>query len=420
MCRACCRHAGRLPCAPTGPGPYPPAHHSVVVASQWVSVAPRWPRPPAPARAPVRSCASAREQGDVGSRLSGTAEHGDSGPSVSQACSAPGAAWPCHLALGSAMGQMCCGVRGSAGPAPSSQASPRPPAFFRSSELLLVERAQVTRHQRTQGRHLLLFPDAVAFAKFNCPLPQRPARTQRCSCCWSLTLAFLSPAARGPPQKRRSIPWPFARHRSSASGKCPEVPVAQSLLFGQPLDRLCGAEGSLPQPIQDILGILYREGPTAEGIFRIAASERDRRQLREALDTGGSVELESKPVYLLAALLKDFLRNIPSTLLSVALYERWMQALAKASKQEQMQELKEVAEQLPPSNQLLLKNLLAVLKHISQSSALNKMTSKNLAICIGPSMLGPGQDSTLPLQLQMEMNIKVCGRCHGASRVGHS
>nr|XP_054486649.1 T-cell activation Rho GTPase-activating protein-like isoform X1 [Agelaius phoeniceus] len=35
------------------------------------------------------------------------------------------------------------------------------------------------------------------------------------------------------------------------------------------------------------------------------------------------------------------------------------------------------------------------------------MDSSNLAICIGPNMLSPGTDSTLPLEVQKEMNDKV-------------
>ncbi|XP_050827839.1 T-cell activation Rho GTPase-activating protein-like [Serinus canaria] len=35
------------------------------------------------------------------------------------------------------------------------------------------------------------------------------------------------------------------------------------------------------------------------------------------------------------------------------------------------------------------------------------MDSSNLAICIGPNMLSPGTESTLPLEVQKEMNDKV-------------
>ncbi|XP_051657549.1 T-cell activation Rho GTPase-activating protein-like [Manacus candei] len=35
------------------------------------------------------------------------------------------------------------------------------------------------------------------------------------------------------------------------------------------------------------------------------------------------------------------------------------------------------------------------------------MDSSNLAICVGPNMLSPETDSTLPLEVQKEMNDKV-------------
>ncbi|NWW51271.1 TAGAP protein, partial [Pedionomus torquatus] len=105
--------------------------------------------------------------------------------------------------------------------------------------------------------------------------------------------------------------------------------------------------------------------------------------------------------------LQDFLRNIPSKLLSADLYENWMQALEKPSKQEKIEELKEVADKLPRPNLLLLKHLLSLLHHISQNAETNRMDSSNLAICVGPNMLSPETDNTLPLEVQKEMNDKV-------------
>ncbi|XP_068792537.1 T-cell activation Rho GTPase-activating protein-like [Struthio camelus] len=217
-----------------------------------------------------------------------------------------------------------------------------------------------------------------------------------------------SPAS-GPKKRKRLIPWPFARGRTLANGDCPGQPESglKRPLFGQPLASLCGEEETLPQPVQDLLAILYREGPATEGIFRKAASEKARRDLKEDLNKGVTVDLDSKPVHLLAVILKDFLRNIPSQLLSAALYDKWMLALEKPSREEKIEELKEVADQLPRPNVLLLKPLLAVLHRISQNAETSRMGSSNLAICIGPNMLSPGMDSPLPLQVQKEMNEKV-------------
>ncbi|XP_039562796.1 T-cell activation Rho GTPase-activating protein-like [Passer montanus] len=111
-------------------------------------------------------------------------------------------------------------------------------------------------------------------------------------------------------------------------------------LFGHPLALICGEDDTLPQPVQDLLAILYMKGPSTEGIFRKTANEKARKELKEDLNKGGNVDLKSKSVHLLAVVLKDFLRNIPSKLLSTDLYEKWMQALEKPSKEEKIEELK--------------------------------------------------------------------------------
>ncbi|XP_074878145.1 T-cell activation Rho GTPase-activating protein-like [Buteo buteo] len=111
-------------------------------------------------------------------------------------------------------------------------------------------------------------------------------------------------------------------------------------LFGQPLAALCGEDSSLPRPIQELLAVLHREGPSTEGIFRRAASGTEFRELREAMDHGADVDLGSQPALLLAVILKDFLRSIPAKLLVTDLYEDWMAAMQKSGKEEKVEELK--------------------------------------------------------------------------------
>ncbi|NXT02067.1 TAGAP protein, partial [Jacana jacana] len=219
----------------------------------------------------------------------------------------------------------------------------------------------------------------------------------------------LCHSADGTKKRKKVISQSFTLRRSSTNGNPPGQldSGAKVALFGQPLEIICGEDDTLPQPVQDLLAILYVKGPSTEGIFRKAANEKARKELKEELNKGGNVDLKSKSVHLLAVVLKDFLRNIPSKLLSADLYEKWMQALEKPSKQEKIEELKEVADKLPRPNLLLLKHLLSLLHHISQNAKTSRMDSGNLAICLGPNMLSPETDNTLPLEVQKEMNDKV-------------
>ncbi|KAM9636631.1 T-cell activation Rho GTPase-activating protein-like [Morphnus guianensis] len=106
--------------------------------------------------------------------------------------------------------------------------------------------------------------------------------------------------------RRMGLPWPFALRRTPAAAQAPGQAGSgcSGALFGQPLAALCGEDGSLPQPIQEMLAVLHQEGPSTEGVFRRAAGGTELRELREALDHGADVDLGSQPALLLAVILK--------------------------------------------------------------------------------------------------------------------
>ncbi|XP_051470995.1 T-cell activation Rho GTPase-activating protein-like [Apus apus] len=191
-----------------------------------------------------------------------------------------------------------------------------------------------------------------------------------------------------------------------AAAQAPAGSSCSRALFGQPLAALCG-EDTLPRPIQELLAVLQREGPREEGIFGRAASGTALRELREALDRGTDVDLGSQPVLLLAATLKDFLCSIPAKLLVSNLYEDWMEAMQKSSKEEKLSGLRAVAEKLPAANLLLLKRLLSLLQHVGHNAATSRMSCSNLAICVGPDLLSPPNEELLPLEALLEVTEKV-------------
>uniref|UniRef100_A0AAY4C5R8 Rho-GAP domain-containing protein n=1 Tax=Denticeps clupeoides TaxID=299321 RepID=A0AAY4C5R8_9TELE len=158
-------------------------------------------------------------------------------------------------------------------------------------------------------------------------------------------------------------------------------------LFGQDLCHVCEDRDALPKPIMGILMLLWRNGPYTEGVFRKAGNARALREIKEQLDCGADVNLDDKTTVLLAALLKDFLRNLPGGLLMVEHYQAWMTALETRDVDERCMEIQKVIEKLPEQNVLLLRHLVFVLHHISQHEERNKMSTDNLAICIAPNLL---------------------------------
>ncbi|KAK2515195.1 hypothetical protein Q9233_014502 [Columba guinea] len=147
-----------------------------------------------------------------------------------------------------------------------------------------------------------------------------------------------------------------------------------TFLLPFPYDHACCAVLEL----KDLLALLHRQGPSTEGIFRLAASERASRDIREALDTGAQVHLASQPVHVLAVILKDFLRKIPSKLLHSELYQQWMDALQKTSRQERLAGLREPPEGVEGAQVTRLPSFKALLKELRGRNAATPLHAGSL------------------------------------------
>ncbi|KPP60394.1 T-cell activation Rho GTPase-activating protein-like [Scleropages formosus] len=192
--------------------------------------------------------------------------------------------------------------------------------------------------------------------------------------------------------------WSFLRKsRKSAvlSITCSSDANSKTALFGQLLSKVCSEEEKLPKPITEILTLLMKKGCTTEGVFRKPGNNKCLKEIKGQLNDGLDVDMKAKPVVLLAALFKDFLRELPGSLLVEEMSKDWMSALDKEKLHERCTELRNLTESLPKPNTILLQNLLCVLHHISKNANINKMDARNLAVCIAPNLLQCGNLSDL-------------------------
>lgn len=60
----------------------------------------------------------------------------------------------------------------------------------------------------------------------------------------------------------------------------------------------------IPSSLQEMLALLRKKGPSTEGVFRKPCNSKIMKDLREQLNTGAGVDMESQPVVLLVGLLK--------------------------------------------------------------------------------------------------------------------
>ncbi|KAK1888812.1 T-cell activation Rho GTPase-activating protein [Dissostichus eleginoides] len=175
-------------------------------------------------------------------------------------------------------------------------------------------------------------------------------------------------------------------------------------LFGRPLCKICPDECSLPKPVTELLVWLRKRGPSTEGVFRKTCNNKKMVDIKEQLNSGMEVDMESHPVVLLVGLLKSFLKELPGSLLVSEFYDKWMAALDIEDSQQKALETKKVVDEIPGPNKLLLQYLLCVLHHILENADSNKMDAHNLAVCIGPTLL---QLDGTPLEEQKEKTERV-------------
>ncbi|KAL2094686.1 hypothetical protein ACEWY4_009405 [Coilia grayii] len=192
-------------------------------------------------------------------------------------------------------------------------------------------------------------------------------------------------------RKKSLIDWALRRGGSSQASCSLESP--SSALFGQPLSSIC-SHGNPPPPVLDMLHILYQQGPATQGIFRRSASAKSCRELKEKLHAGMAYLPEGESLFVVAAVLTDFLRSLPDSVLGSHLYERWMEVAQAEEKEERNVVMASLVAELPEENGTLLRYLFWVLYQIHQRSEENQMSAFNLALCIAPNMLMPPSSSS--------------------------
>ncbi|XP_030211463.1 rho GTPase-activating protein 20 [Gadus morhua] len=209
----------------------------------------------------------------------------------------------------------------------------------------------------------------------------------------------LEPSQKHFKRRRSLINWAFWRGPGHQLNDPASNAGPRGDLFGQPLSSLC-LEDALPKPITDMLFFLYHEGSWTRGIFRRSAGARAVRELRDSLDAGlCELPLTRDHVFIIAGVFKDFLRNIPGSLLCSELYEDWAEVVEEEEEEEKEEEeqvkaIQSLIGRLPAANAVLLRYVAALLHGIQGNADHNQMTSFNLSVCIAPSMLwAPGPSS---------------------------
>uniref|UniRef100_A0A0R3S0X2 Rho-GAP domain-containing protein n=1 Tax=Elaeophora elaphi TaxID=1147741 RepID=A0A0R3S0X2_9BILA len=156
--------------------------------------------------------------------------------------------------------------------------------------------------------------------------------------------------------------------------------------FGRPLEG-----SSPPQPVLTMIDHLMLHGVDIEGLFRKSPKQSTVRMLRAQLDRGSVPDFYQFNPHVTAALLKEYLREIPGKLLLSGNFELWASAMEQTL--DCQKAVLRLLHMLPSAHSALLAKFLRLLRAIANSPQ-SKMTAQSLAVCVAPSLLdNPKGDS---------------------------
>ncbi|KAJ1306657.1 hypothetical protein OPQ81_007652 [Rhizoctonia solani] len=205
-----------------------------------------------------------------------------------------------------------------------------------------------------------------------------------------------APAAGGNDRERKAKSgrfWGFGKAASDKPLPAHQTVPASRAVFGIPLqDSLTIAQiANLPAIVFRCIEYLEaKRADQEEGIYRLSGSSAVIKSLKDKFNAEGDVNLLESEEYwdphAVAGLLKSYLRELPSSILTRDLHLNFLAVIDLADPQERVSELASLISQLPLANYSLLRALTAHLILIVQNSNVNKMTMRNVGIVFSPTL----------------------------------
>jgi len=177
------------------------------------------------------------------------------------------------------------------------------------------------------------------------------------------------------------------------------APLADAVRFNHPVDT----NVELPAVVYRCIEYLdARNAAAEEGIFRLSGSNVVIKQLRERFNNEGDVNLitddQYYDIHAVASLLKLYLRELPTTILTRDLHLDFLAVTELHDLQEKVHALNGLVYRLPKANNTLLRYLSSFLINIINHSDVNKMTIRNVGIVFSPTLNIPAPVFALFLQ----------------------
>jgi len=148
----------------------------------------------------------------------------------------------------------------------------------------------------------------------------------------------------------------------------------------------------IPYIVKCCINEVEKRGLRVEGIYRKSGNVMKTRNLVQAFDRGDTPDIsesgEFPDIAVITSTLKQYFRDLPEALIPEKYFEKIKEILDIDDEAEQVNKIKTLIEQLPKTNYETLKFLSVHLNKVDANSDVNLMTSKNLGVVFGPTIIG--------------------------------
>ncbi|WAR63765.1 hypothetical protein PtB15_17B366 [Puccinia triticina] len=166
----------------------------------------------------------------------------------------------------------------------------------------------------------------------------------------------------------------------------------ESVLFGNDLVNQARAENKLvPSVVTKCIEAVEEQGLNFEGIYRKTGGMSSVKMIQNCFERGQSMNFNDldkfNDISAITSTLKNYFRQLPNPLFTFELHEAFVTVATMAQENIRLEALERVIYQLPAVHFETLKVLMNHLSKIEKQSEHNKMTSQNLGVIFGPTLL---------------------------------
>ncbi|XP_029990031.1 rho GTPase-activating protein 15 isoform X7 [Sphaeramia orbicularis] len=176
-----------------------------------------------------------------------------------------------------------------------------------------------------------------------------------------------------------------------------EKGLIKDQVFGCRLEMLCEREKStVPRFVRLCTEAVERRGLDTDGIYRVSGNLAVIQKLRFLVNHEEKLNLDEsewEDIHVITGALKLFFRELPEPLVPYGFFTDIVETVKMADHMDKVDRLKCLVLNMPPPNHDTLLFMCRHLKRVLEHSDTNRMTTQNIGIVFGPTLMRPERDN---------------------------